>query len=70
MQTGQIPLSLLGVKRFDYSPKQLSGVVYDPSKQTSNMLSLTGAGADTVSDLSTGSGFFQNHDDEERGVDD
>ncbi len=32
MQTGQIPLSLLGVKRFDYSPKQLSGVVYDPLK--------------------------------------
>lgn len=70
MQTEQIPLSLIGVKGFNYTKSDFTEVVYDPSKQVSNSFMLTQRGKDTVSDLSTTSGLWSYHDDEERGVDD
>jgi len=65
MQTGQIPLSLFGVKGFDYTKNDLSEVVYDPSKQVTNKLFLTQSGRDTISDLGTTCGLLMLNTDDE-----
>ena len=72
METTQIPLSLLGVKGFNYTKNDLTNSIYYPEKQISSNFFELQMGRDTVSSLSTTSGWglLDSHDDEERGVDD
>lgn len=70
MLKNQVPLSLFGVMGFNYTKNDFSNVIYDPVKQVGKKLFATQGDRETVSDCSTTSGFFVNHDDEERDTDD